>query len=971
MKTNRKLLKKIDKFTIKKRRNNTSTKGFDHKNWLETEINKIKNKKTNKLSKIFDKEPNNLINIYFNEPFQDYQFEESFLYTEAFVRKLKENLGCPKKFIKSNKTARKKRADNINQLFLIEDKFKTTLRRSLFNNTLLNDDFSKEKKFFEEIFIKMLQEKCSNKNINRQYFQQKILEGMESLIADLIQLDVIPILFQECFDRIEIKEKFLENISRISGTIFNDIVKIFLQKAYSNLTKNELEDRVLDLDSLLVIKRGDLVYGLVSEIMQSLFITFSTVFEELGILESEKIDDIESSFLNHIQKNKKKLSKKSYYKIFITLTLQVVDLFTEAVVKDKLKLKLKNKKHSEIYLTLPFKFQNKIPHSMHLPEIIPPKDWNIFGQNSEQNSFDLVKSLNFGETDITFDEKTILAINLTQQKQFKINENFLELLLTMDKSKDLNIDLPFPTLMQIIDQKEKVEKLGKLALKKSDLDIFSFVMKTEKRLKDFDYDKTKELIKNLLSLTELDFEANRYYLNQVKTLKIMNNKRQIFLTVISLAEIYINFPIFYKNFCDYRLRFYPWNWIFSRSTGFYKYLLKDFKKIKITNKGIFYLIQAYYSQNKILFEEFNNQINFDNPEKDQMLDFFKNNSLEMSKENPLYFELLKRDIIEIQKGKTSTSCLLEIDQKTSCAVFLALLLKNETLAKFANLSGKGPYDLNVYLQEKTEEFFNKKKYKSKRVLKFFKENKIGHKKAFMSFCYSQGSFGRATTWISQFEEIFGELIHEEQSELFKFSHAYQEFLNDLFPGLIPQLNALKRIFDFFLKETGKTKIKTVDGSIIYWKFDEQVGDFVRYYSFIEKQRINIRFRKSNDAKIDKKKSDRAFLAGLIHAIDGSFIRLLVLKFNEKNKKTKLNPNHDSIQISPNFVDDLYNCLFELYVDETFENLVEKVLIEPMITEIPDSKLDEFNKLVDKFNSLKQNFKIDKNNFNIKDVYRFE
>lgn len=120
-----------------------------------------------------------------------------------------------------------------------------------------------------------------------------------------------------------------------------------------------------------------------------------------------------------------------------------------------------------------------------------------------------------------------------------------------------------------------------------------------------------------------------------------------------------------------------------------------------------------------------------------------------------------------------------------------------------------------------------------------------------------------------------------------------------------------------------------------------------------------------------KKSHRAFLAGVIHAIDGSFMRLLVLRFNQKHKNIILNPNHDSIQVSPNYVEELYSTILDLYTDDTFINLAEQMLFEPMLTEIPSSSIDEFNTLVGKFNDLKQEFKIEKNKINIKNLYRFE
>ena len=103
------------------------------------------------MQEIFKNEANSaLMNIYFNEPFENYQFNQSSLYTRAFELKLKEALGCPKAFKRTNKKSRIAKANKINQLFNLEDKFKTTLRRSIHNNKLLDGTFKAEKKDFKK-----------------------------------------------------------------------------------------------------------------------------------------------------------------------------------------------------------------------------------------------------------------------------------------------------------------------------------------------------------------------------------------------------------------------------------------------------------------------------------------------------------------------------------------------------------------------------------------------------------------------------------------------------------------------------------------------------------------------------------------------------------------------------------------------------------------------------------------------------
>jgi len=183
----------------------------------------------------------------------------------------------------------------------------------------------------------------------------------------------------------------------------------------------------------------------------------------------------------------------------------------------------------------------------------------------------------------------------------------------------------------------------------------------------------------------------------------------------------------------------------SRSTGFYKYLLKDAKKIKLTNKGLFSVMQAYFHQDNSLFLKLNACFTTDNLTKEGLMSFFKSNKISYYKKNPLYFRLLEHDLKSVARGKTYVSALVEIDQKTSCAVFMSLLLKNKHLALFSNLLGGESVDLNEYLQKNTKDFFVKQGYNSPRVLEFFEKHREGQKKAFMSWCYSQQAMGRAET----------------------------------------------------------------------------------------------------------------------------------------------------------------------------------------------------------------------------------
>lgn len=348
---------------------------FDYREYLKDKVKIRKTEKTKVLQKIFKTQNDStLINVYFNEPFDNYQFNQSSLYTAAFRIKLKEALGCPKAFKKANKKNRQAKANKINQLFNLEDKFKTTLRRSIFNNKLLDNTFELEKQIFKELFVEMAAERDPRTNVNKKFFRSKVYRGLGLLIQDLIDERILPDFFKTIYLEIGFESTLILKLTEIHNTLYNDIIKVFLDRAYYNLFNNELEEKLSELNSFLVVKKTDLVYTLVFELIKSFFIIFCTVVQDMNGTTNQKLDLIETSFLNYMTRNSKRLQHKTYYNEFISITYQIVDLFIDSTIQDTIKLKLKGRKHSETFLTLEFKHENSVPFSLHLPELCPPLD---------------------------------------------------------------------------------------------------------------------------------------------------------------------------------------------------------------------------------------------------------------------------------------------------------------------------------------------------------------------------------------------------------------------------------------------------------------------------------------------------------------------------------------------------------------------------------------------------------------------
>jgi hypothetical protein len=69
------------------------------------------------------------------------------------------------------------------------------------------------------------------------------------------------------------------------------------------------------------------------------------------------------------------------------------------------------------------------------------------------------------------------------------------------------------------------------------------------------------------------------------------------------------------------------------------------------------------------------------------------------------------------------------------------------------------------------------------------------------------------------------------------------------------------------------------------------------------------------------------LAGLIHSIDGTIVRLLILHFY---KKYKYIPDsiHDAFRISPNQISQFYEILNVIYTKILDKELLDKLFFEP-------------------------------------------
>lgn len=69
----------------------------------------------------------------------------------------------------------------------------------------------------------------------------------------------------------------------------------------------------------------------------------------------------------------------------------------------------------------------------------------------------LVKPIHAGQSLDQLSKETLKAIQITQNKKYKINVLYLNLLEALNESQDLSLNLGFPTNLQLNEQKKKLD----------------------------------------------------------------------------------------------------------------------------------------------------------------------------------------------------------------------------------------------------------------------------------------------------------------------------------------------------------------------------------------------------------------------------------------------------------------------------------------------------------------------------------
>lgn len=621
--------------------------------------------------------------------------------------------------------------------------------------------------------------------------------------------------------------------------------------------------------------------------------------------------------------------------------------------------------------------------TIYLPMIVKPIDWTFSNQSTQEmfqggylsntGQFKLVHNLKFGKSSTLLTNYSLNAINLTQKKPYKLNIFFLKLLnsekvfsyINIVNYKELKnaIKIFNNSLIFYLNNLEPSINLDKYYLnfsffskfiskknyfKKNFKNIFNIFVKNNLKLSKINLKNILQKKYNISNEILLKFED---FLSKRKELVSKISNFYKFYYFKSIANLFKNYTLYFPNFYDFRLCYYPFGWSFHKASGLYKYLLESSEMYSCLDaktvygdkrRGSIYLARFIVSNFTKKKFKGNYAIDkfFDNKLYDLIIkkydsfnpfNFLTNFNLI---NEPLIFLYGVNEyyniITNIDKDSSySSSFLLDFDQTCSDAQIISLLSNDKQIANLTNLTALDKNnDLYLdFLSKFLKNFPNKLKLKS---LDFANFNRKFAKSVVMPFYYGLGLKG-----IKSKCELF--LFSETNSKEYKVKlkleilnnfnskNLYMLLLAKYIYFLIKKEYTILYAYYHFLKNLAKTFF--IYNKYIYFKLPEPDGSLIAYKYLLQtkipKKIKNPYLNKTFNFVIYKYSSKldpqhfTTFAPNFIQSLDECISRFILLNFYEKYNII-LEPLHDSFRLHHTQIDLLYPIIKKIYF-ELFKN----------------------------------------------------
>ena len=948
--------------------------------------NKFYDKKNKKYSFILQK-----ITRHYEVPAQKIVFTPDSLFTKKFLEDLNRilnlnNNGNSFKKMKNNEKI--KVVKELEELLQTETRWKDLVKRSKFNTTKIKEIFPIEteefKNLYSETFLVQPEDLTNRrKEIRGSAKVKKFIKA--ALIFLKEQHNSILTEKGKFFEYTEIQlESIIKEISALM--LFQDIIKICMKKAYDanvNIEQNNPYNfRNTPLNTnFLRAKQTDLIYPIFNYLNVFLTSLLLNDLADRSLLVDNKIDYIIET-LKLLEKRYKTLIKTDYKNnIWLLNTSEIAHILLDilegtSVIKETIldqSHSRKNKIKSHKIYVFDHKLDNSISFSKHLPRITPPRRAEL---NSTVENW-VAPMKKGGTSNIQISDNALTSLNNAHRKNFEINRRFLELLKQVDNTRDKVEE--FPTKQEFFKTQDAYVEWSNSAWNNLlDLEFYrttKSILYLNKKQRNNLHFKTI----NLCGISNLECLAN-FAKNQIRVdLLVKKQMRQLLLTSVDIGEIFKDYPLYYGTRLDFRLRMYPLQYLMSRTSGFLKNLLQEGKSRFLTSKGLKNMLQAYYAPDPILLEKFKDK-NLKN--RKTLFAFFAKNKINLN-DNPLYFELLERELLHLSTtSERKTALMLEVDQVGSGPAFVAILTKNKALAKKCNLLQGDFCCIYTYLLQETKNFFKSNdcfdlgvKTQKSKAFKLLTTKRKAQKYSLMCFFYNEQHLSRTKRWKQQFEEEYGISPSDEEFKILQtFSLQYEKFMNLCFPKLISQLNILNEVMLINVKQALPIKINTLDKCILSWDYENSIEIKKNYYNPVSGSHDQFRLRVNTDEIVtDRTRLQRhrlSFRPNFIHSIDGSIMRIFLQKYYEITKR-RLNHLHDCIMVHPNDVSIFYEIVREVYCDPKMNTLAKDLFFARMKIDLTGDPLEKVKKLEEKFYENMDEFDLNLNVFDPKKCYRYE
>ena len=839
-----------------------------------------------------------------------YNYNQKF-YKDSLFLQIKDIIGNPKNFIKSNNLKKKIISEELKKLSILATHTDIFLNQ----NDFFIEVVEKERNHFIELLKKKLEAKIRS---NSGDIKKSILDSINAVLKTLELNGYLT----ESPNAEEILKSL--NLSHIFFIIISVCISCVNLDSYDE-------------------ERYDNVYELAhNEIIRALFLSS---FRQEFILFLVHSILIYTKSIQHTE-----ILRKFYYmkdKIaqsqvcFIKTSLQLHLIFNEVFEIETRNIQ------SRIKLTVfpvPQKLIENHINPPHIPEIVKPEvDYKSF-----KDEMKLSKPVKDGISRVELSEKTIKGLNLTQDKRFKINKDTIKLFEYIDTLTNIQLlekidTLPFTPLHYLRHLEYKIKDLET----KTTEEISNNIAKEYKaKINDKEYTPDlKEYIIKKYKLTEKIFDDHTNLYNLKKELKKRTRLRILHNTIIEFAKVFTGFPIYFLNSYDYRLRMYSWNFMFGRTTGIYKYLVAEDREMKLTVNGLYTMLKAYYEHIPDKQKELQRLI--DNNQHNQILslidktDFSLTYLIENSK-SFIYLFLLGQEIKNnYRKNSMKTGFMVEIDQKSSGVVLFSILMGDKNLAINSNLISRTPQDPPKKLMAESNNYF--KNLIKPESLKTLVDNRKLMKYLLMCFTYNETFIGRLTRIKSYSIDYKDAVI---------IAREFPNFIETVFPNIYKKRTKLNEIIKYFIKHCRKIQYYTLDGSRVSWEIFTVTKKSTKdkYVHPISGGYIDYRRYIAETEKLDQSKMVRGFIPGFIHSIDAAIMRKILIEVYESINYLIVHL-HDSLQFHPNHYEIIIKSIRKVYLDPSLTTVLDDCLLDELRNNLLKENVEGLEILIKEFKDI--------------------